>query len=158
MSAVLAGILVIALSGVASAQEAPVGATDEEEVVVTLTGVFVEHIEDNDYLFEHDGTRIVASGGPLRYHTLDLPLDVEVTVTGVIGDGPPWLEVPQEPELDLHSVSHGDTVIEIRSGVGPPPWAGGPFGGVPGAAGDDEDDDGEGPPSWVRDMLAAFGF
>ena len=150
----LVGILVGALSGVASAQGVPpepAGADGDEDEIVTLTGVFVEHIGDNDYLFEHAGTQIVASGGPPWHHTLDLPLAVEVTVTGEIGDGPPWLDVPKEPELDLFSVTLEDgTVIEIRSGDGPPPWAGGPNGNA--------DDDDEGPPSWLDELFSDLGL
>jgi hypothetical protein len=148
MALVLTGVLVFAVTGVVVAQDT----TDEaeEDELVTLHGVIVEHIDDNDYLFDDGEMQIVIDGGPHWYHQLDLPLNTEMSVTGTIGDGPPWLDEPRDPELDLHSYMVDGQTVEIR-GEGRPPWAGGPK--RLGIAVADDDDDDDIMPGWVQDFL-----
>jgi uncharacterized protein YdeI (BOF family) len=117
-------------TGQLPASEATIGrilADPVRDQMVRISGEVVQHVGDNVYLV-NDGTgRVAVDGGPPWHSKLRLPIGSEVTVTGEVGLGPPWLKKPRTPEIDIFSVVLPDgTRKTVRARQGPPPWAGGP--------------------------------
>ncbi len=83
----------------------------------TLSGIVVA-IKGNTFVLD-DGTGvIIVEAGPPWWQQLDLQLNEQVTVVGR----------PAMGGFEAFSITRADgTVTDVRSGEGPPPWAGGPF-------------------------------
>lgn len=79
----------------------------------------VESIVGNDFILEDGTGQIIVDAGPRWWQEINLTQGEEVTVTGKLSD--------RSREFDAFSIRRANgQVIDIRSGDGPPPWAGNP--------------------------------
>jgi uncharacterized protein YdeI (BOF family) len=91
--------------------------------VVTVRGKVVRRVAGNDYVLDDGTGNLVVDGGPIEKHSLDLPLDTHVEITGEVSLGPSKSPQPRSPEISIFSVTKADgTVVQIRGAK--PHWAG----------------------------------
>lgn len=87
---------------------------------VIISGTVVWRVVDNDYLLDDGTGKLIVDGGPIGHHSLDLPIDSTVDITGEVSVGPPGRQQPGPPEVAIFSVTKTDgTVVQLRAGPGP---------------------------------------
>jgi uncharacterized protein YdeI (BOF family) len=83
----------------------------------TIISGTVRSVVGNEFILDDGTGEIIVDAGPRWYHQINLSEGEEVTVTGEYDDY----------DFDAFSITRsGGEVIQIRSGSGRPPWAGGP--------------------------------
>lgn len=83
----------------------------------TLSGTVVSYVDDNEFLLQTNNGVVVVDPGPPWWQPVNLNIGEPVTVVGELDDD----------DFDAFSIARADgSVIPIRSGLGRPPWAGGP--------------------------------
>jgi hypothetical protein len=82
----------------------------------TVAGT-VRSVVGNEFILDDGTGQIIVDAGPRWYREINLSEGEEVTVTGEYDDY----------DFDAFSITRSNgEVIQIRSGPGRPPWAGGP--------------------------------
>src|SRR5262245_41065742 len=75
---------------------------------VVVSGTVVRRIVENDYLLDDGTGTLVVDGGPIKHHSLDLPINSTVNITGEVGLGPRSRTEKRPPEVDIFSVTKAD--------------------------------------------------
>src|SRR5262245_10555253 len=84
--------------------------------VVTVRGNVTWRVKGNDYLLDDGTGKLIVDGGPIEHHSLDLPVDSTVVVTGEVSLGPSGRKEPRAPEISAYSVTKADgTVVQLRT-------------------------------------------
>jgi hypothetical protein len=82
---------------------------------ITIAGV-VRSIVGNEFIVDDGTGQVIVDAGPRWYREINLSEGEQVTIVGEYDDY----------DFDAYRITREDgTVIEIREGSGPPPWAGG---------------------------------
>lgn len=83
---------------------------------ITISGV-VKSIVGNEFILDDGTGEIIVDAGPRWYHKINLSQGERVTVVGEYDD----------EDFDAYKITRSNgEIIQIRSGPGRPPWAGGP--------------------------------